>query len=101
MDSHKVYNILNTKSLGGGKASFLNSDIQSYKASIRRQSMSFFVALIAVLFMCAPAFLVSCSSDDPDLTPSRKHAAPADSTQNSGIIMSCDTTWGEEIHQNY
>ena len=101
MDNHKVYNILNAKLLGGGKAASLNSDIQSYKVSIRRQSMSFFLALIAVFCMCISAFLVSCSSDDPDLTPSKKRAAPADSTQSSGIIMSCDTTWGDEIHQNY
>lgn len=101
MDCHTVYNILNIKPLGGGKTSSLSSDIQAYKASGRRQSMSFFVALVAVFCICVSSFLVSCSSDYPDLTPSKKRVAPADSTQNSNIIMSCDTTWGDEIHQNY
>ena len=101
MDCHTVCNILNVKLLGGGKTASLSSDIQAYKASGRRQSMSFFVALVAVFCVCMSSFLVSCSSDDPDLYPTKKHLAPADTTQSSVIIMSCDTTWGDEIHQNY
>lgn len=101
MDCHTVCNILNVRLLGGGKTASLSSDIQAYKASGRRQSMSFFVALVAVFCVCMSSFLVSCSSDHPDMYPSKKRAAPADTTQSSAIIMSCDTTWGDEIHQNY
>lgn len=52
MDCHTVYNILTISLLGGGKAALLSSDIQAHKASYRRQSMSFFVALVAVF--CVP-----------------------------------------------
>ena len=52
MDCHTVCNILSIKALGGGKTASLSSNIQAYKASGRRQSMSFFVALVAVF--CVP-----------------------------------------------
>ena len=52
MDCHTVCNILNIKLLGGGKTASLSSDIQAYKASGIRQSMSFFVALVAVFCVC-------------------------------------------------
>lgn len=101
MDCHTVCNILTISLLGGGKAALLSSDIQAHKASYRRQSMSFFVALVAVFCVCISALLVSCSSDDPDYISAKKHVAPADSAQSSTIIMSCDTTWGNEIHQDF
>ena len=101
MVCYDICNILNIKTLGKDKNISLSSDLQVYKASGRQKSMSFLGALFAVLCMFVISFLVSCSSDDPDLYPSKKHVAPADTAQSSNIIMSCDTTWGDEIHQNY
>ena len=102
MNYHNVCNILNIKALGGGgKSVSLSSDIQAYKASCRRQSMSFFVALVAVFCVCMSSLLVSCDSDYPDEISTKKRVAPADSTQSSAIIMNCDSTWGNEIHQDF
>ena len=52
MRFYKIVNILTINLLGGGKAALLSSDIQAHKALDRRQSMSFFMALVAVF--CVP-----------------------------------------------
>ena len=57
--------------------------------------------ILSFLCLCVASLLVSCDSDDPDTISTKKRVAPADSTQSSAIIMNCDTTWGNEIHQDF
>lgn len=91
---------INNIHIGGGNSKELPLNICFSKKCSRRQSMSLLVALVAVFCVCMSSLLVSCDSDYPDEISTKKRVAPADSTQSSAIIMNCDTTWGNEIHQD-